>query len=359
MKKILLHTIFPDCLNGPNSVNKMIRDSWVLKESYQIEDVNQTILPGKNPIKFVKLVFSMKKEIERKKADAIIVTGLQFAGFCCTLAAKLARINKIIVCVHGYSGDAKNISSTMRFLYNRIIEPATIYLCDSIYTVCDFGANRPMMKKYSKGKLYGTIHNCFPDPICLPQAGFRRKEGIADDAIVITNVGRVVEDKGHKEIIDIIKRDYGEKAIFVIVGDGSYIDNYRAECHDLIAQRKLLLLGQREDVLDILLESDIFIFPTYHENLSMALLEACYSQCAIIATNVDGNPEVIKNRENGLLIEARNSNELYSAIIELINDENERILLSEKAHSMLKVEFSYNTFQNRMKAMLDTVVDGD
>ena len=206
MKKVLLHTIFPDALNGPNTVNKMIRESALLKENYIIEDINQTTLPHKNPIKFWKLIRSLKRDIASRKADAIIVTGLQFAGFCCTLAARLAGVKHIIVCVHGYSGDAQGISRPMRWLYNHIIEPWTIKMCHCIYAVCDYGAGREMMKKYAKGKLYGTIHNCFPTPSQTPEHGFRAEVGIPENAVVLTSVGRVVADKGHREIIEATRR---------------------------------------------------------------------------------------------------------------------------------------------------------
>lgn len=353
MKKILLHTIFPGCLNGPNTVNRLIRESNLLQDSFVIEDLNQTTLPGKNPFKFIKLIYDLKKDIVGRGADAIIVTGLQFAGFCCTLAAKLAHIKRIVVCVHGYAGDDNNLSPIMRWLFNNIVEPWTIRLCDSVYTVCEYGANRHMMKKYARGKLYGTIHNCFPNPVEKAQEGIRKKLGIDKEKVVIASVGRVTEDKGHREIINALKMGLSDEAVFIVVGDGNYLNHYTEECQNLIEEGRLILLGQRDDVLDILLETDIFVFPTYHENLSMALLEACYSRCAVVATDVDGNPEVIKNGISGLLIEKKNAKALHDAMNELIHNEKERTILSNNAFYYQQNEFSYQVFQERIKTMLE------
>lgn len=352
----MLHTISPEKRNGPNTVNDCIRQSRLLNEQYDIVDLEQKILPQKNPFKICKLIFELKKEIQKAQPDLVLVCGLQFAGFCATVAAKLKQVKKIVVCVHGFSGDAVNLSRIMRFLFNHLIEPLTIKMADSVYTVCDFASNRPMIRKYAKGKFFGTIHNCLPPPSTEIHDGFRKEFGISEDMCVVVSIGRVVIDKGHQEIIQALHTGFPQNVVLVIVGDGPYTDFYRAECKEQIVNGKLILTGSRKDVLSILNESDIFLFPTYHENLSMALLEACFMRCAVIATDVDGNPEIIHNKENGLLIEPRNSKQILQAINVLVQDEDLRRKYANKAYDTVITEFSYSLFEERLFHLFNTMM---
>lgn len=356
MKRVLLHTIFPECLNGPNSVNACIRNSEIIKNDFEIVDLFQTSLSGKNPIKFVKIVNELRREIKAANADAIIVTGLQFAGFVCTTAAKLAGIKNIIVCVHGYSGDAQNISSVMRFAYSRIVEPLTLKMATTVYSVCEYGGNREMIKKHAKNKFYGTIHNCFPPKEVTAGGSFRAEYGIADDETVAVNVSRVVYDKGHADIIAMLQKGLPSKTRMVIVGDGPYIDEYEKECSDLLQSGQLILTGQRSDVLNILQECDIFLFPSHHENLSMAMLEACFSKCAIIAYDVDGNPEVVKDGQTGRLVPFQNIDLMYDILLDLINHPDQVNEYAMTAYRYAEQEYSYDVFQNRINTMLKKTV---
>lgn len=355
--KIMLHTISPGKKNGPNSVNDCIRESKLLQSEFEIVNLEQTLLPGKNPIKLYRLISGLKKSIRQYDPDIVAVTGLQFAGFCATLAAKLAHVKHIVVCVHGFSGDAKGISRVMRFLYNCVIEPLTIKMAESVYTVCQYGANRKMIRRYAKKNFFGTVHNCLPPVTQEIKPGFREEFGISKDKCVVVSVGRVIYDKGHCEIIEALKLGLCDKVVLVIVGDGPYLKHYEEECREYIENGKLVLAGQRSDVLSILKESDIFLFPTHHENLSMALLEACFMKCTIIATNIDGNPEVILDRQNGILIPVQSAEAIRITVNELADDVALREQYSEKAYIMVRQEFSYELFEKRMLHLYKSVLD--
>lgn len=355
-KKILLHTICPQKKNGPNSVNDCIKQSDLLKKCFEIECLDQDILPGKNPIKFLRLIQLLKSKINSSHADAVAVTGLQFAGFCATFAAYLSNAKKIIVCIHGHSGDANNISGFEKFLFNHIVEPLTLKMADCVYTVCNCGANHKIVQKYANKKIYGTIHNCIPKISEPVKPGFRKEFEIDHAEIVITIVSRVVYDKGHQDVIDALQKGLPDNARLIVVGEGPYIEKYQSSCADLMKNKKIILTGQRNDVLDILSESDIFLFPSYHENLSMALLEACYSNCAVIATNVGGNIEVIQDKVNGILIPAHDADAIYNSIFEL--SKNCKLIgeYADAAFKTVQEEFSYEVFEKRMDCLYKHVL---
>ncbi|MEO0197395.1 MAG: glycosyltransferase family 4 protein [candidate division WOR-3 bacterium] len=84
---------------------------------------------------------------------------------------------------------------------------------------------------------------------------------------------------------------------------------------------------------------DIFVLPSYSEGFSMAILEAMVSGLAVITTPVGANKDIIKNFENGILIEPGNLTQLKNSIILLLKDKNLREKLSKNARN-----FAINNF---------------
>ena len=83
-------------------------------------------------------------------------------------------------------------------------------------------------------------------------------------------------------------------------------------------QSNIKYLGTQNDVRPILSIADIFVLPSLHEGLSIAIIEAMAMNLPIVATNVGGIPEVVENNFNGLLVESRKSIELSNAIDKII-----------------------------------------
>jgi glycosyltransferase involved in cell wall biosynthesis len=95
----------------------------------------------------------------------------------------------------------------------------------------------------------------------------------------------------------------------------------------------------RQDVPDILAAADIFVLPSLWEGLPIGLLEAMAMGKAVIATNVDGTKEVVRDQVNGLLIEAGNIPALTKAMIRLAMDQSLRLAFSQKALETIQQQF--------------------
>jgi glycosyltransferase involved in cell wall biosynthesis len=115
-------------------------------------------------------------------------------------------------------------------------------------------------------------------------------------------------------------------------------------------------LGQRSDVNDILFASNLFIFPTLHENLSCALLEACAAGLAIIASNVGGNPEVIQHGKTGILIPAKNPEKLADAILLLVENPEKREKLATQVQKSVGMHFNQQVIFGQMEKMYDSLL---
>ncbi|MET0243619.1 MAG: glycosyltransferase family 4 protein, partial [Flavitalea sp.] len=98
----------------------------------------------------------------------------------------------------------------------------------------------------------------------------------------------------------------------------------------------------RLDVPDVLGAADIFVLPSLWEGLPIGLLEAMAMGKAIIASSVDGTPEVIRHDQNGLLVKPGSWEDLGDAIVRLSSDKDMIRTFQERALKTLSEEFNVN-----------------
>lgn len=150
---------------------------------------------------------------------------------------------------------------------------------------------------------------------------------------VIGCVGRLVSLKNHQRMIEImpalLRRHPDLKLI--IIGDG----DRRQALTDLVSQlglkHNVILAGQRSNVSTLLPALDVFALPSQTEGVSIALLEACATGLAVIATRVGGNPEIIEDQVTGLLIPVDDNDALETALNQLISSPKKRSELGTNA----------------------------
>ncbi len=140
-------------------------------------------------------------------------------------------------------------------------------------------------------------------------------------SIDFISTARLVTDKGIKELLEAfasLTKDFPEVTLS-IVGDGPESASFKNQAK-LLNLKGVTFHGHQDNPLEFLEKSRIFILPTYHEGFSIALLEAFMEGLAVVTTNVGGNPEIVDDKQNGLLVPAKNVERLYLAMRELIQN---------------------------------------
>ena len=138
----------------------------------------------------------------------------------------------------------------------------------------------------------------------------------------ILSVGRLVELKGFHLCAPACKKliDEGYKIKWYVAGDGPQ----RQELESLIKQNDLeesfVLLGNKENPYTYIKSADICVQPSSYEGLGLVIYEEKLFKKAVVASNIPSFLEMIKDRQNGLVIE-RNSESIYKAVKELLDDE--------------------------------------
>ncbi len=170
----------------------------------------------------------------------------------------------------------------------------------------------------------------------------RRELGIGQDELVVVSVARFTSQKQPLKLIRAFARLSARvpNARLLMIGEGEEKDAAIKLIDAMGIAEKVILQPFRTDIPDILAGSDIYVLPSLWEAFPIALLEAMSMGKAVIGTNVDGTPEIIRDRENGLLIEidALEAN-LEAALLELSSDTELRERLQKNA-----IESIYNKY---------------
>jgi glycosyltransferase involved in cell wall biosynthesis len=146
-------------------------------------------------------------------------------------------------------------------------------------------------------------------------------------------IARLDRIKGHIYILEAFKKLKNEgiklpKCIFV--GDGVE----RKNLEEFAIKNELSNVEFTGEILNIgeyLKQIDVFLFPSLSEGLGIAILEALVTKTLVIASNVGGIKELIKDKETGILVKPANTDDLYKAIKWVLENKEEAIKLREKS----------------------------
>ncbi|WP_308128881.1 glycosyltransferase family 4 protein [Bacillus sp. sid0103] len=151
---------------------------------------------------------------------------------------------------------------------------------------------------------------------------------------VITCVSRLRPRKGHEYLFKALAliKDKMKNVEVRIVGDGEMRNTLEKQVSEL-KLKNVTFLGSREDVPKLLRESDIFVLPTTSDTLPISIIEAMFSNQAILTTNCGGIPEIIKDNYSGFIVEPANPKQLAEKLSLLLRKESLRTELAGNAQA--------------------------
>lgn len=147
----------------------------------------------------------------------------------------------------------------------------------------------------------------------------RRELGIPEDAFLCVSVGELNKGKNHKVLIQAWKKmsHPGRDMHLVICGKGDLQSKLKSMISFRKLQSKIILAGYREDIKDILLSSDCFVFPSKREGLSVALMEAMAAGLPVVCSKIRGNVELVDEGKGGYLCESGKPEEYAQAVLKI------------------------------------------
>ena len=125
----------------------------------------------------------------------------------------------------------------------------------------------------------------------------RRELGVPEDAFVMLSVGDLNANKNHSTAIKAFAKADIPNSYYLICGEGELRNELSSLSEKLGVSQHVHLLGFRNDVREILKASDLFVFPSFREGLSVALLEAVSAGVTCIASNIRGNVDLLEQSQ--------------------------------------------------------------
>lgn len=284
--------------------------------------------------------------IQEVKPDVFFVHG--FNGAIIALLLKYFKgINlPLITTYHGLYHAPTSKKKILESLYNIVSRFVYKYL--SSKTICVEHMSRHFLieKGVPENKVV-TIHNGLK-PISRQPKIDLKNFNIKEGNLIILTASRITEVKGLNyllEAIAIIKNK--TKAIFtyVMIGDGPDFNKLKKMAAELNILDYVSFIGYQNNIASWLESADIFALPSLHEYHSIALLEAMRSGKAIVATDVGGNGESVRDQKEGLLVPCKNVDALSIALLKLLEDSDLRIQYGKSA----KARFENNFTEEVMK----------
>jgi len=154
------------------------------------------------------------------------------------------------------------------------------------------------------------------------RTGTRRLLGVADDRFVVGWIGRMTGVKRPDDVLRAFKlvRDHGIDACLCMVGDGPERDRVEQLAHQLGIVRHCLFPGYQEEISPFFGAFDVFMLPSANEGTPVTAIEALASGCPVVATRVGGVPDVVRDGEDGFLVEPGDVLALADRIVRLAAD---------------------------------------
>ena len=126
----------------------------------------------------------------------------------------------------------------------------------------------------------------------------------------------------------------------VIIGDGPQLDSLQRLTHDLKLSERIFFAGNKPNASSLIHYCDVFCLSTHWEGLPLVLLEAMLSRVPVVASNVHGVREIVRNNVTGWLFETNDAQELSHKIIQAVSNSSVRDNIVEKAHELVLTEYN-------------------
>ncbi|MBI4436485.1 MAG: glycosyltransferase [Candidatus Omnitrophica bacterium] len=173
----------------------------------------------------------------------------------------------------------------------------------------------------------------------------RQKLALPEGECAVGMIARFVEGKGHDQFLNAAQKvlEREKNVSFFLVGangKGAYEERIRNLAETLSLGGKIRFIPWQSDVKPVMAAMDLVVLPSLGEGLGLAIAEAMALGKAVIATEVGGIPELVRNGQDGILIPPSDPSALAEAMKELITNHEKRKKMSESGRERILRHFS-------------------
>ena len=283
-------------------------------------------------IPFSRKIFSFRniksliklRYIFKEKEYNLIHTHTPISSFISRWAANKFKKTKVFYTTHGFYFRKKSNKFMYKIFY--FIEKAMVKYTDKIITMnkedYNFAIKMTKNTKCEVNFVHGvgidfSKYNKITDDLVINQV--KNKFDISKNDFILLCISEFIK---RKNIVQAIKsmNNTPENCKLIILGDGKLKNNLKAITKRYSLEKKIIFLGHRKNVNEILSITNVLILTSLLEGLPRSIMEAMAIGLPIIATNTKGNIDLVENKKNGFIVEIGDYIETNKKILELYNN---------------------------------------
>ena len=197
---------------------------------------------------------------------------------------------------------------------------------DQMIAVCNRGKEQLVANGWSGDRITVIFNAVDPAAWAGDRASstLRAELGLAEEDFVMLCASRFADDKGHKYLIDSVKRLTEISSVpftLVLAGDGPLLEPAREQVKRLGLEERVKFIGFRKDIKNLYKGADLYVNSSRHEALSFLIIEAMAAGLPVIATDMGGNRDIVNDEAGcGALVEYDNPESMAQAMKRLMED---------------------------------------
>jgi glycosyltransferase involved in cell wall biosynthesis len=194
-------------------------------------------------------------------------------------------------------------------------------------------------------------------PLAASRTDVRAELGIPADAEVVGTLAVLRREKAHEVLVDAAEllADEFPRLRLLIAGTGPEEERLRALVRARGLQNRVLLLGYRRDVADVLAALDVAVLSSDREGSPLAVMEAMAAGKPVVATRVGGVPDLIEDGTHGLLVPPRDPRALAAALGKLLREPGLGAALGRRGRERQRREFDVATTVERIEVVYESL----
>jgi glycosyltransferase involved in cell wall biosynthesis len=311
------------------------------------------LAPLVNPI----ALWRLTRLLARERVTVLQTHGAR-ANFYGQIAGRLAGVPVIVSTVHNSLKDYE-IRFFTRWFYTKALR-LTLPFVHRIICVSNSNRRDLIDECPATAALIQTVYNGVDLAAFSAQPNRRKirlELGITEGPVLVT-VARLTEAKGHRYLLQALPRllETWPHLCCVFVGNGELRDQLQRLVRELAIERSCRFVGIREDIADILAAADVVVLPSLSEGFPFVLLEALAMGCPVVASRVNGVPELIENRKTGLLVPPRDPQALETAIREVLSDPTAASKMGAEGRAVVHERFTADHMVANTTAIFDAAL---
>jgi glycosyltransferase involved in cell wall biosynthesis len=292
----------------------------------------------------------------KKHKYTIVHTHSSKAGILGRLAARRAGVPIIVHTIHGFPWH-DYMFPAMRWFYV-LLEQYTASFTDALITVSELNRDEAISKHLAPADKITTIYSGIDlskFQVDVGRSEKCKKVGLKPDQPIVGTVGRLSTQKAPLDFISAAKQVLQRKSDvqFILVGDGPLETQVQ---HAIRGEKRIKLLGFRDDVPELLSIMDVFALSSLWEGLGRALTEAMTMGRPVAATHVNGVPELVVHGETGLLSRPKEPQGLAENILWLLDHPHEAKKMGQAGKTRVVAEFSAARMVRRIEALYERLL---